>query len=89
MGCFDGSSVTGLTVYVSLPVMAVVGTAYTALGGMRAVIWTDVFQSIIMIAGLLAVLIKVNESFILPLKILIHCFLHYFITGNYPSRWNG
>ena len=29
-------------------------------GGMRAVIWTDVFQSVCMFSGLLAILIKVR-----------------------------
>ncbi|ELU04803.1 hypothetical protein CAPTEDRAFT_201498 [Capitella teleta] len=38
--------------------MAVVATTYTALGGMRAVIWTDVFQAGIMLSGILAILIK-------------------------------
>ncbi|ELU10968.1 hypothetical protein CAPTEDRAFT_95088 [Capitella teleta] len=52
-------SVTGLSVMVSLPVLAVVGTTYTALGGMRAVVWTDVFQGLVLIAGILAVQIKV------------------------------
>ncbi|ELU03171.1 hypothetical protein CAPTEDRAFT_112190 [Capitella teleta] len=51
-------SVTGLSVMVSLPVLAVVGTTYTALGGMRAVVWTDFFQGLVLIAGILAVQIK-------------------------------
>ncbi|ELU06320.1 hypothetical protein CAPTEDRAFT_204194 [Capitella teleta] len=49
---------TGLSVMVSLPVLAVVGTGYTALGGMRAVVWTDFFQGLVLIAGILAVQIK-------------------------------
>ena len=28
-------------------------------GGMKAVVWTDVFQSVVMIAGLLAIMIQV------------------------------
>ncbi|XP_065672818.1 sodium-coupled monocarboxylate transporter 1 isoform X5 [Hydra vulgaris] len=35
----------------------VVCTFYTALGGMKAVIWTDVFQAVMMLAGLFAVCI--------------------------------
>lgn len=31
-------------------------------GGMRAVIWTDVFQFVVMIGGLLAVIIKVRPK---------------------------
>ena len=30
-------------------------------GGLKAVIWTDVFQAVIMFAGLFSVLIKVGE----------------------------
>jgi len=51
-------SVTGLPIVVSIPIMAVVTITYTALGGMRAVIWTDVFQCFIMFGGILAILIK-------------------------------
>ena len=31
-------------------------------GGMRAVIWTDVFQSLVMISGMLTILIKVKHQ---------------------------
>ncbi|ELT98916.1 hypothetical protein CAPTEDRAFT_211186, partial [Capitella teleta] len=50
---------TGFPTQVSIPIMAVVATTYTAMGGMRAVIWTDVFQAGIMLCGILAVLVKV------------------------------
>ncbi|ELU01005.1 hypothetical protein CAPTEDRAFT_107392 [Capitella teleta] len=49
---------TGFPTKVSIPIMAAVATTYTALGGMRAVIWTDVFQSVTMLCGMLAVIIK-------------------------------
>ena len=32
---------------------------YFTQGGMKAVVWTDVFQSVVMIAGLLAIMIQV------------------------------
>ena len=32
-------------------------------GGIKAVIWADVFQCIVMYAGMLAVIIKVDISF--------------------------
>lgn len=51
-------SVTGLPLALSIPVMSCVAVTYTALGGMRAVIWTDVFQFVVMIGGLLAIIIK-------------------------------
>ena len=34
-------------------------------GGMKAVVWTDVFQSVVMIAGLLAILIQVLKFMLL------------------------
>jgi hypothetical protein len=34
-------------------------TFYTTLGGLKAVVWTDVFQTLVMLAGMLTVLIKV------------------------------
>ncbi|XP_078619973.1 sodium-dependent multivitamin transporter-like [Branchiostoma floridae x Branchiostoma japonicum] len=51
-------AVTGLNVWISVVSMGVVCTFYTTLGGMKAVIWTDVFQCIIMFAGMITVLIK-------------------------------
>jgi SSS family transporter len=41
------SSVTGLNIYVSVIIMGVLTTIYTALGGFEAVIWTEVFQGIL------------------------------------------
>ncbi|KAL7388013.1 hypothetical protein ABVT39_005420 [Epinephelus coioides] len=37
--------------------MGLVCTLYTALGGLKAVIWTDVFQTVVMFAGQLAVIV--------------------------------
>ncbi|XP_077868195.1 sodium-coupled monocarboxylate transporter 2-like [Saccoglossus kowalevskii] len=52
------SAVSGLNVFSSTLTFGIVCTFYTAIGGMKAVVWTDVFQSIIVYAGLLAVIIK-------------------------------
>ncbi|ELU02543.1 hypothetical protein CAPTEDRAFT_196722 [Capitella teleta] len=49
---------TGFPTKASIPIMAAAATTYTALGGMRAVIWTDVFQSAILLCGVLAVITK-------------------------------
>ncbi|KAK2187297.1 hypothetical protein NP493_170g00031 [Ridgeia piscesae] len=49
---------TGLPIEVSVPVMALVCTIYTSLGGMRAVIWTDVFQFIVLMTGLLVIVVR-------------------------------
>lgn len=46
------STVTGLHVVWSILMMGVVTIAYTALGGMKAVIWTDVAQVVVKFGGL-------------------------------------
>lgn len=51
-------AVTGFPVWATILSIGAVGTLYTAIGGMKAVIWTDVFQSAIMLAGILAIVIQ-------------------------------
>lgn len=46
------ATVTGLDVVWSILMMGVVTIAYTALGGMKAVIWTDVAQVVVKFGGL-------------------------------------
>ncbi|CAD5114581.1 DgyrCDS3680 [Dimorphilus gyrociliatus] len=50
--------VSGLSNYITIPVCIGIGTLYTTIGGVRAVIWTDVFQSVVIILSLLYVLTK-------------------------------
>ena len=45
------STVTGFNVYASIIVMGVLCTVYTVLGGIEAVIWTDVLQSCVLVGG--------------------------------------
>ncbi|KAI0228436.1 Sodium-dependent multivitamin transporter [Lamellibrachia satsuma] len=52
--------VTGLPLTVTVPTMAAACVAYTALGGIRAVVWTDVFQFTIMVGGLMLVAAKAS-----------------------------
>ncbi|XP_055509707.1 sodium-coupled monocarboxylate transporter 1-like isoform X1 [Leucoraja erinacea] len=52
------SEVTGVNLWISMISTGFVCTLYTTLGGIKAVVWTDVFQICIMVAGLLAVLIQ-------------------------------
>ncbi|XP_070536023.1 sodium-dependent multivitamin transporter-like [Ptychodera flava] len=52
------NAVTGLNIWASVLSVGVICTFYTSLGGMKAVIWTDVFQTFIMFAGLLAIIIQ-------------------------------
>ena len=51
------STVTGLNVIWSILLMGLVTIAYTALGGMRAVIWTDLAQVIVKVGGLIFALV--------------------------------
>ena len=45
------SVVTGINVYLCIAVMGVLATVYTVLGGMEAVIWTDVLQVFVLMGG--------------------------------------
>jgi SSS family solute:Na+ symporter len=45
------SAVTGLSVIWSILLMGAVTIVYTLLGGMKAVIWTDVLQVVVMLGG--------------------------------------
>ncbi|XP_046553548.1 sodium-coupled monocarboxylate transporter 1-like [Haliotis rubra] len=56
--CLALSAVTGLSLWGSVLSVGIVATLYTALGGMKAVVWTDTFQAFIIIAGLVAILIR-------------------------------
>ncbi|XP_031413343.1 sodium/iodide cotransporter isoform X1 [Meleagris gallopavo] len=51
-------SVTGLDIWASLLSTGAICTFYTTIGGMKAVIWTDVFQVFVMLSGFLAVIIR-------------------------------
>ena len=53
------SAVTGIGVHVCIIVMGVLATVYTVLGGMTAVIWTDVAQTFVLLGGMLAALVMV------------------------------
>lgn len=50
------AAVTGINVYVCIIVMGVLSTLYTVLGGIEAVIWTDVVQTLVLIGGAFAAL---------------------------------
>ncbi|XP_077564130.1 sodium-coupled monocarboxylate transporter 2-like [Haemaphysalis longicornis] len=51
-------SVTGLPVWLSILVNGTVCAFYTTIGGIKAVVWTDVVQMLLMVAGFLIVAIK-------------------------------
>ncbi|MHC4741594.1 MAG: sodium:solute symporter family protein [Planctomycetota bacterium] len=45
------STVTGFNVYACIIIMGLLCTIYTVLGGIEAVIWTDVLQSCVLVGG--------------------------------------
>ena len=45
------SAVTGFDVASSIIVMGIIATVYTVLGGIKAVIWTDVLQVVVLLGG--------------------------------------
>ncbi|XP_041484320.1 sodium-coupled monocarboxylate transporter 2-like [Lytechinus variegatus] len=51
------NQVTGLDLWGSVFAVGIVCTFYTAIGGMKAVLWTDVLQVTVMMAGLIAIII--------------------------------
>ncbi|XP_017144820.1 sodium-coupled monocarboxylate transporter 1 isoform X5 [Drosophila miranda] len=52
------NQVTGTGIYVITPIVCIICTFYTCVGGLKAVIWTDVIQSFVMFGSILAVCIK-------------------------------
>ncbi|KER22567.1 hypothetical protein T265_14824, partial [Opisthorchis viverrini] len=51
------SQVSGLSLWISLLTTGAVATFYTTLGGIRAVVWTDVLQLLVLTFGLLLIVI--------------------------------
>lgn len=56
--CLALSVVTGLNKWIAVFSVGVVCTFYTTIGGMKAVMWTDVVQIFLMFLGLVGVIIK-------------------------------
>lgn len=54
---FALNAVTGFELWGVVLATGLVCTLYTTLGGLKAVIWTDVFQTLVMFAGQLAVIV--------------------------------
>lgn len=58
------SVVTGIPLWLAILLMGVLATSYTALGGLAAVIWTDVAQFLILFGG--AVLVALSLALNVP-----------------------
>lgn len=47
------SAVSGINIYLSIVFMGVLSTVYTVLGGIEAVVWSDVLQVVVLMGGAL------------------------------------
>ena len=56
------SIVTGIPLWSCICMMGLLATAYTALGGLAAVVWTDVIQFIILIGGAVWVAVSLTNG---------------------------
>jgi len=54
------SLVTGIDVYTSIAIMGVLCTIYTVMGGIEAVIWTDVLQVVVLLGGAITSLVIIT-----------------------------
>ncbi|XP_054745208.1 sodium-coupled monocarboxylate transporter 1 isoform X2 [Anastrepha obliqua] len=52
------NQVTGVNIHVVTPVVCVVCIFYTCVGGLKAVVWTDVLQTVVMVGSIILVIIK-------------------------------
>ncbi|XP_026319647.1 sodium-coupled monocarboxylate transporter 1-like [Hyposmocoma kahamanoa] len=52
------NQVTGVNIHIITPIVCIVCIFYTSLGGLKAVVWTDVIQTVIMIGAMILVIVK-------------------------------
>lgn len=52
------NAITGLDERISIAIIGLIATVYTAIGGLKAVIWTDFYQTIIMMLCLIVIVCK-------------------------------
>lgn len=64
---FALEAIAGIPMQVSVPLMGIVTIAYTYLGGLAAVIWTDTIQGFVMILAVLGCLILVFAKIEMPM----------------------
>ena len=55
-------STASFPIWASVLVFSSAAVLYTSIGGIKAVIWTDVFQTLVMFSGIIAVLVKTSMS---------------------------
>ncbi|XP_070135189.1 sodium-coupled monocarboxylate transporter 1-like [Drosophila bipectinata] len=52
------NQVTGINVHIITPIVCLVCIFYTTAGGIKAVVWTDLIQTMVMVGAILLVIIK-------------------------------
>lgn len=55
-------AVTGVDIYTCVVLMVILATAYTYLGGIEAVIWTDVLQAVVLVGGAIIAIFVIASS---------------------------
>ena len=55
-------AVTGVDIYTCVVLMVILATAYTYLGGIEAVIWTDVLQAVVLVGGAIIAIFVIAGS---------------------------
>lgn len=61
------SFITGMDVEIAIYTIVIVALIYTALGGITAVIWTDVIQAVVLLVGTVIIATALLERLELPL----------------------
>lgn len=52
------NQVSGIGVHTITPIVIIICTFYTTVGGMKGVVWTDTVQSVVMYGSLVVIMIK-------------------------------
>uniref|UniRef100_A0A182K1U7 Sodium/solute symporter n=1 Tax=Anopheles christyi TaxID=43041 RepID=A0A182K1U7_9DIPT len=52
------NQVTGINVHLITPIVCIICIFYTCVGGLKAVVWTDVVQTILMFGAMLLIIVK-------------------------------
>lgn len=55
-------AVTGINIYACVGLMVVLATVYTYLGGIEAVIWTDVLQAVVLVGGAIVTIFVISSG---------------------------
>ncbi|MBE6355966.1 MAG: sodium/solute symporter [Lentisphaerae bacterium] len=48
--------------WVTILMVGIIGAVYTVMGGMKAVVWTDVIQFVVMAGGMITIVISLNNN---------------------------